>query len=347
MIGIFSCPLSVSPLAPDISLTVVAPAIKDIQKKVDGYSRPISSTYLIFPEWYIVYSSREYADFIKSHPPSGFPYFASIEQYWCAYHAVYVLTKNDPFNVNDHIMLTVIGTSLSAEYVIKGLYENSVGRFTEWLSSGEPVEEDRYAQKVAQEYVEFIPLRPWFEFDFKNSLKGLWQDTSWTGPHMIRKWERKIILSLEYSVKAVYGWIIGLGSHATLGAASDNIYTTIKLPSVNVMNNSSMEVIMPIENDIYIISIPHEQPFTENVKKLSISNAEFIDISANHTILISLITPKGWQYHLPAGKALFTMNILTDASKQRIAVQMPVKELLPTVRDLERRGLTLEHVYDF
>lgn len=345
-IGVVECPLSVNPVVPGVS-PVTTTIVKENQQKIDQYYRPMASTYLTFPEWYIVYSSREYANFLKTNKPSGFPYFASIEQYWCGYHTVYQLTKNYPFNMDNHVMLIVIGISFSAEYVVKGLYENSIGRLTEWLSFDEMVDEDKYAQKVAQEYVDFIPLRPWFEFPFSKSLSGLWHETSWYGPHMIRKWERKLILSAEYSIKTVYGWLIGLGSHAALGAASDYVYATIHSTSEQALNVAGVKRINHFAKDQYIIAIPHEQPFTDSVNLLSKSNSTFIDIAGNHDIFLTIITPKNWQYNLKPGTVIFIMNILTDSSAQRIALLVPVSSLLAIVNQLNQKGVLLEHIYDY
>src|SRR5580658_6039888 len=52
---------------------------------IKDYARAEDSTYLGFPEWFIVWSYTEKADFQQNHLPSGFPYFKSIQQYWSGY----------------------------------------------------------------------------------------------------------------------------------------------------------------------------------------------------------------------------------------------------------------------
>lgn len=56
--------------------------IKAELRKIKGYKRDESQTYLTLPEWYLVYSPAEYAQYLKDKPPSGFPYFGSIRQFW-------------------------------------------------------------------------------------------------------------------------------------------------------------------------------------------------------------------------------------------------------------------------
>ena len=47
---------------------------------------------------------------------------------------------------------------------------------------------------------------------------GCGRDMPWWGPRLVRKWERRVALSLELGAKAAYGWLIGLGSQAAYGA---------------------------------------------------------------------------------------------------------------------------------
>lgn len=317
------------------------------ENSIKGYKRPQESTYLIFPEWYIVYSSKEYAQLLKNKLPSQFPYFSAIEQYWCSYHTVLKLTDVYPFNWGDNLMLMVIGVSLSVEYTIKGLYENSIGRLTEWLSGNQPVEEDKYAQKVAQAYADFIPLYPWFDFSFSQSLSGLWHGTSWYGPHMIRKSERKLYLSMEYGLKTVYAKIIGAGSHSTYGTASDSIYGALGVSPLEVFNAPKVTKIAKVNQDTYIVTLPHEQPFTDAALSLVGTNSHFIDIAGNDSILVTIIAPKDWEYHLLRGNVVFSMNILTQPSLKRIGIQMPVDSLLDLIAQLKKENIYIEHLYDF
>jgi hypothetical protein len=124
------------------------------------YEREAAATYLALPEWYIVYNTDEYARSLTSHPPSGFSYLGSIRQYWRYYGAVCDATKQAyPFSAGNHVMLGVIGSSFSIEYALKGLYENTVGRLTEWLA-GHDTPEDAFARNTATEYGAFMHTVP-------------------------------------------------------------------------------------------------------------------------------------------------------------------------------------------
>ena len=74
-----------------------------------SYTRNEDQTYLTLPEWYIVYSSDEYAAYIADNPPSQFPYFGAIGQFWQSYYDVCAVTREQyPFNGGYHLSLVVI-----------------------------------------------------------------------------------------------------------------------------------------------------------------------------------------------------------------------------------------------
>src|ERR1700727_970347 len=185
---------------------------------IKDYAREEDSTYLGFPEWFIVWSYTEKADFQQSHLPSGFPYLKSIQQYWSGYCCVHGLTHGKyPVDFGEHEMLVVIGSSFSIEYLIRAAYENTMGRLTEWISSGQEVEEDAYSNRVAREYADFVHIRPFYEFSFWKRFKGLWTENSLRGKHPLRKLERRTFLSIDYSIESFYCWLIEKATHASYG----------------------------------------------------------------------------------------------------------------------------------
>jgi len=68
-----------------------------------------------------------------------------VNQYWNSYACISRLIRGKfSFNVGEQIMLVVIGTSFSAEYILKGAYEKTIGKLSEWSSGHEAVEEDHF-----------------------------------------------------------------------------------------------------------------------------------------------------------------------------------------------------------
>jgi hypothetical protein len=332
-----------------VGVALAPVADSSITQGLPSYARLEDQTYLTLPEWYIVYSADEYAAFIAHNPPSQFPYFGAIEQYWRSYYDVCAITREQyPFNGGYHLTLAVIGASFTLEYVAKGLYENTLGRATEWVSSSDLSEEDAYARQVAAEFGAFIHTIPWYEFPYGEKLRGLWSSTGGWGPNGVRKWERKIALTLEYGVKALYAWLIKLGGQAVYAPEDLEIQVWVEGITPEILQREpQVRVVKPLDARAAIIAIPRYEAFTQLTPRLMKQGVRFVEIAGNDDVLVTAFAPQAWAYNLSAGQFLFAMPILTEPQRKRVAIKAPVKSLHRVLADLESRGLKLEHIYDY
>jgi hypothetical protein len=313
-------------------------------KGIPGYARPEDDTFLTYAEWYIVWSYREKAAWQQEHPPSGFRYFGAIRQYWGGYCCSYSVVRGRyPFNFGDHLMLVVIGTSFTAEYALKGAYEKTVGRFTEWTSGQEPVEEDRYAAEVAWSYGLFVQDRPFYEFPFFPALRGLWSDTRLWGPNMMRKWERKTWLSLDYGIEGIYCDLIKLASHAVYGVEEDTTYALIdNAPEAILASLPAVRKVQSSGANSCIVQMPRYQKFTAAAEQLLRAKARFVEIAGNRQIMVTAVVLRDWSFQLPAGELLFSSELLMDPLSKRVAIRVGVEHLAEIAR-----ALPIEHIYDY
>ncbi len=317
-----------------------------------GYARDEGQTFLTHPEWYIVYSSDEFAHYLKDRLPTDFPYVKSIGQYWVNYKEAYDLTKGEyPFNWGYHIMLGVIGTSYTLELTMKALYENTVGRLTGWAANSALSDEDRYAQAVAEDYGRFIHIRPWYEYGFAAKLRGLWTNVPWWGDHVIRKWERKIILSLEYAFKAGYASLIEAGTKAAYVPEDDKIQMLVT-GWANELDRDYPEVINleHIDDRITLIAMPRYDVFRDTVKNLATSNAslQILEIAGNDEIFLTGVAPKNWKYSGSLGRMVTAIPLPADHTQKRVTFRVPVKQLLPFLQRLKTMDkLEIDHIYDY
>jgi hypothetical protein len=336
----------VGPLpSPAKSAGMVAPGIDE--KNL----RPLEDSYFSYPEWYIVWSYEERAQYLPKNLPSGFPYFASIGRYWRSYCFICGLTQSrHQFNFSDHLSSFVLGGSFALEYSIRGAYEQTIGRMSEWTSSHELVEEDIYAARVAREYADFVYTRPFYEFHFAHTLKQLWKETSLWGRHPLRKWERKFILSTDYGLEAIYAEILQAGSHITYGIESAETYTVIEnVPATLFQEFPQVKKMKDMGPQIFVAVIPRYQEFTDLAMRLASRNVHFVEIAGNDEIMLTVVAPEGWNYDLPPEQAslLFTENFLTKSDVKRIALECPVTSLHTVLENLSAQGIKVEHVYDF
>jgi hypothetical protein len=313
--------------------------------------RPLEDSYFSYPEWYIVWSYEERAQYLPKNLPSGFPYFASIGQYWRSYCFICGLTQSrHQFNFGNHLSSFVLGGSFALEYAIRGAYEQTIGRVSEWTSSHQLVEEDAYAARVAREYADFVYIRPFYEFHFAHVLRELWKETPLWGKHPIRKWERKFILSVDYGIEAVYAEAMQVASHLTYGAESDETYTWIENAQEIVFREyPRVKIVAETARQSYVVTIPRYQEFTELVGELAKRDVHFVQISGNDEIMLTVVAPKNWTYDLPAssGSVLFTENFLTQPGVKRIALECPVRSLHSVLNNFASRGIKIEHIYDY
>lgn len=306
-------------------------------------------TYLTFPEWFLVFSPAEYADSLRaSQPASAFPFFGHIAQFWDAYRRIVGATQGRyPFNGEYHTMIAVIGTSTTVEYGIKGAYETLIGRLTELGAAPNATPEDRLATQQAQAYVDFIRVRPWYEFDFVSPLKRLWSQTPWTGPHLLRKWERRYALTSEWLVKAGYAALIEWATHSAFEAAGTTTTAVVDgLPDEMPARLPDLRRLQ-CEDRRCLVVLPRYQAFTDYSGALAQDGVRFVDIAGNRgTILVSLVLPAS-QAETAGMPVLIRQPIVTRSGFERRVLEVPVARLGELLATQNAAGNDVEHVFDY
>lgn len=289
--------------------------------------RPADQTFLTFPEWYLVFSPEEQADYFKNRTATTFPFISHTAQIWESYDVVNNQIKGKyPTNFGYHFMIWVIGTSASVEYTIKAFYETIIGRITDTGYS--VTEEDKLNAKFTSDYVRFIKDRPWYEFNFKSILKDLWSETPILGQHVFRKLERRYILTSELIVKFIYAKLIGLGTSQVYEAA---------LPTTTVL----------LENDS-LIKLPRYNRFGEAALNLAKSGHTFTEIAGNKSsILVSIIVPLKTNPKLKDTRTIFIQPISSNPKLKRITFATPVAYLSSVLQKVDNQNIHLEHVFDY
>ena len=310
-------------------------------------AREESFTFLTLPEWFIVFSSEEYGRFIGRDAPSAFPYLGSIGQYWTAYDAVCEVTRpHYPFQAGYHVMLGVIGASFTAENVVKSVYENTVGRATEWLSSRD-TPEDQWAARTAQEYGAFLHTVPWYQFPFGARLAALWSETPMWGPHLLRKWERRAALTAEYGFKAGYGWLMGLATSSAYAPEDLKVYAHVEQAPVTIFAQDGIASVKQLSPTSFVITMPRYEAFTKAALALDEAGVRFVSIAANDEMLVTALAPEAFSLPPSPASVVVTLPIQTEPGRVRLAVRTPLATLHDTLTALRAGGATIEHLYDY
>ncbi len=321
-----------------------APA--DLGSRPD-YRRDEAQTYLTLPEWYLVFNPEEYAAHLTARPASSFPYFASVAQFWETYRTVIgITTPKYPLNSEYHVMVGVIGASFTIENIWKGLYENTIGRLAEFTNTAAGTDEDRFAADVARQYAQFLHATPWYDFPYFSHMLRLWRDVPLWGGSPIRKLERRIALSFEYLVKAQYALIIRTLGKAMYGEDENEILALVENESTALARERKL-VLVERFADASLVSLPRYDEFGHAVRRLVPLGLKFREIAGNRDILITVTAPAAWQPQINGATPVLLQPVLSDASRQRVGLKVNVPQLHTVLPELERNGVTLEHIFDY
>ena len=243
-------------------------------------------------------------------------------------------------------MVFVIGSSFTVENTLKGLYEGTLGRLSEWTAGNQPTEEDRFGAEVAQHYVDFIRATPWYEYPYITQLRKLWREVPLNGANPLRKWERRLALSFEYLAKGQYAMVIRLASKLAYGEEDTQMLAVVENAEAAIASETKLLVVERFA-DATLVSLPRYEQFGEVTLRLVRQGVCFREIAGNNEIFLTTLVPLDWKPNLPAGRLVLSHPILTESNRQRVGIAVPVNQLHTVLAAMEQGGLKLEHLYDY
>ena len=306
-----------------------------------AWQRSEARTWLTYPEWYIVYSAESFGRFLDKNPPSAFPYWRHVHGFWSGYCAVNRAAPAEGAG-EAKVMIYTIGLSYSAELLVKGAYENTVGRLFEWLGGWQSAD-DRHAARVQQQYGAFMHEVPWYEFPFGKALSDLWGTSE--PDQVARHWERRFALSAEYGVKTGYAALIGWASGATLGRDERSLrFVARSNPEAIRAVDPRLKPVARLPDGRVVVEAPRYAQFTDLLGKLAASKVEIVEISGNDDIFLTALVPTNPSM---GGDELIVEALDDRPGWSRVGISIKVDRLLPTLRSIRRSGGEIEHVYDY
>jgi hypothetical protein len=314
------------------------------------HRRGEDQTFLTFPEWYLVHSPAELAQYLaQQRAPSQFPWGGHTGQFWQGYRAAVHETRDYPFNGGYHLMVSVIGASTTVEYGLRAAYESTVGRLAEASSDGRPTAEEKLGARVAQAYVDFIRVEPWYLFDFVAPLRELWGDaTPMLGPNLLRKWERRFALSTEYLVKAGYAWLIKLGTQSVYEAAKPVTAVVLDRAPAPLPAGLGELKRLPAPADAVLATVPRYRAFMAYAQALAAQGVNFREIAGNRGVIVASVIERADAPRAAAPlREVFVQPILTQAGWERRVVAVPVSTLAAQLRRWREKNVQVEHLYDY
>jgi len=313
-----------------------------------GYRRKQNNTFFTFPEWYIVYSFEDFGRFLDRSSESDFDYLGHIFGFWqsfCTINRAVAATGESLADVKT--MIYVIGISYSAEYAIKGIYENTVGRVFEWIRGEKRTPQDEYARALMQDYAAFLYTIPWYKYPFREKFDGLMAITAPT-PSTLRSWERDVALGAEYFVKIGYASLI----QKALDASNDTeprdiMFAVATLPPEVLTKEPRIKPIRALTPQWQLVQTPRYKAFTEILQGLLDQGIGIAEIAGNHDILITVIAPDAAGLDIKGTAELFSLQLDARPGFRRAGLKARIDRLVDINRDLKARGASIEHFYDY
>jgi hypothetical protein len=315
-------------------------------------ARDEGRAFLRVPEHLVVAQADEFAQHLARASPSQFPHFTAARDYWGAMSTACGVTSREyPFDHQQQLALGVLGAGHTAEQVLKGAYEGTVGRLVEWLQTND-TPEDRFAAETARELARFEHGALWQQFPFFTRLKALWATTPAWGPHPLRKWERRAALSVEYGVKAACAWVGRLVAAAPSERDTTRLHAWVGGTTAAAIQANGGELVSTVGPGSFIVTVPRGDAFMRTIVGLVGSGARILDVAGNDEIVIVAVTsagdvaaPSGEQP--PAGALLASDPRLIDPSGRRLTVRVPLAKLADVFAWLRTRGATIETIVDY
>ncbi|MBN8986847.1 MAG: hypothetical protein J0H42_01280 [Rhizobiales bacterium] len=323
--------------------SVTLPAINEPR-----YQRKQNNTYFTFPEWYIVYSFEDFGRFLDHSSESHFNYLGHIFGFWRSFCTINQAVPRTGESLTEvKTMIYIIGISYSAEYAIKGFYENTIGRVFEWIRGEERTPQDVYARKVLQDYAAFLYTVPWFKFPFREKLDGLMAITART-ESPLRTWERTFALGTEYYVKIGYAALI----RKMLDASGDDeprdiMFVVATLPPDVLAREPRLKPIRTLTPQWQLVQAPRYKDLTEILRSLLDQGFGLAEIAGNHDILITVIAPDAAKLDVKGTTELFSLELDARPGFRRAGLKARIGQLVEINRDLKAKGVSIEHFYDY
>ena len=315
----------------------------------ESLRRAPDQTYLTYPEWFLVFSPEEYANWVAEQPPTDFPFLQHVVDVWAGYAGVTAsIPADQPTNWAYHAMIWVIAGSTTAEYSVNSVYESTMGRLSAATvfspqDDGQLTSEDRFGAEVSRDYERFLRQAAWYDFDYESALRRLWTEVPFTWSSPVRTLERRYALTSEFVFKLGYAQLLRWASHTTFEEASFEAQTSAVIRGLTPSSAiEGMRVEQVFDDGALLVVLPRYEAFMDAATAIAEAGGDFEEICGNEgAILVTLRAAPGTA---SPGRAL-RRETMSDG-RERLIFDVPIGQLASVLRSLPAE-VELEHIFDF
>jgi hypothetical protein len=255
-----------------------------------------------------------------------------------------VATAQGGVSPEEKAMIYIIGLSFSVEMGLKGAWEDTIGWVATAWRGPDKTAEDRFDALVAEDYGRFLEQTPWYEYDFAGRRAQLWRDVPFSRTSMVRAVERRVEMTAEWSVKAVYAKV--LRAAAGLAPADLRIRSVVRgLDDTDPATDPRITRVRDMGDGLSLIETPRYGAFTEVVLGLAGRGRTIEEIAGNRVILVTVLAPD--DITLDGDRSVFSEAMQARPGWRRVGVMADVPQLARDIRTWQRQGAVVEHLYDY
>ncbi len=300
-------------------------------------TRPEIRTLLTYPEWHIVHAYDDYATVIDQGNPHDFGYLRAIAGYWSS---LCTLTRASgelgEIDGGTRQLVHVIGVSFTFEMLMKGLYEETIGRAATWVRGPQQTRLDNLSALQAADYAAFLQQVPWYRYDFRGDAATL----NAAATDAFRDQERAFALGFEHLTRAAYADVI---AQAVAATGFDDLTLQMVVTGLTPAQIEAVEGVTILRDAPGGVEIetPRYRELTGILANWADQGATFLDMAGNDQIMFTAIsdTPD-----VPGALASLDRQGYGDT---RHLFLIPVTSLAEALRGLDSAGLRLEHIHDY
>ena len=307
-----------------------------------AWQRREANTYLTYPEWHIVFAYDGLAQALKDGDEHAFDYAPSIRAFWTSTCALMqVADAHGGADGATRGMIHTIGVSFTAEMAIKGLYEETVGRATAWIRGPRKTPQDLAVAAMAADYAAFLRQTPWYAYPFRRAAGQLWNAPV---DGVIRGWERRFGIGVEFLAKSAYAVLIG---HAAASAPAElTIRSVVSGLDAAVLARMPHVTVIGPRGGGTEIETPRYALFTTILAEIARRGGTILEIAGNDEVMVTLTRLAGTTVPMPFGAVILRVP-REGFPSERLLVDVPLPELASLLNAYPLGDPGVEHVFDY
>jgi hypothetical protein len=173
-----------------------------------------------------------------------------------------------------------------------------------------------------------------------------------TGDGLPRKLERRLALSAEYGVKAVYATLIGIGTKSAYDSDDLTRYVVVAGWTDSLRRERGLSGVHPVttlDRGYTVLAVPRYTPYRDALLALAArrDRVRVAEIGGNPIVTLTGTAPAGWRAP-PRTEVVVAYDAPDGSRTRRVLLRTSARDLLDVLAlSGESGGIRIDHIYDY